>query len=85
MVKKKGKTVTVTRRFTRLVDEDFTWKDPKAAEKAKMPMMDYVIGGMDRIFKLKLFVRFARRRKPGCRLASPARSAITTASRSQAA
>jgi hypothetical protein len=54
-VKKKGKTVTVTRRFTRLVDEDFTWKDPKAAEKAKMPMMDYVIGGMDRSFKLKLF------------------------------
>jgi hypothetical protein len=54
-VKKKGKTVTITRRFTRLVDEDFTWKDPKAAEKAKMPMMDYVIGGMDRSFKLKLF------------------------------
>ena len=54
-VKKKGKTVTVTRTFTRLVDEDFTWKDPKAAEKAGMPMMDYVIGGMDRNFKLKLF------------------------------
>jgi hypothetical protein len=54
-VKKKGKTVTVTRSFTRLVDADFTWKDPKAAEKAGMPMMDYVIGGMDRKFKLKLF------------------------------
>jgi hypothetical protein len=54
-VKKKGKTVTVTKRFTRLVDEDFTWKDPKAAEKASMPIMDYVIGGMDRSFKLKLF------------------------------
>jgi hypothetical protein len=54
-VKKKGKTVTVTKSFTRLVDEDFTWKDPKAAEKAGMPMMDYVIGGMDRSFKLKLF------------------------------
>jgi hypothetical protein len=54
-VKKKGKTVTVTRGFTRLVDEDFTWKDPKAAEKAGMPMIDYVIGGMDRSFKLKLF------------------------------
>jgi hypothetical protein len=47
--------VTVTRTFTRLVDQDFTWKDPKAAEKAGMPMMDYVIGGMDRSFKLKLF------------------------------
>jgi hypothetical protein len=54
-VRKKGKTVTVTKSFTRLVDEDFTWKDPKAAEKAGMPMMDYVIGGMDRSFKLKLF------------------------------
>jgi hypothetical protein len=54
-VKKKGKTVTVTKSFTKLVDADFTWKDPKAAEKASMPIMDYVIGGMDRSFKLKLF------------------------------
>ena len=54
-VKRKGKTVTVTKTFTKLVDEDFAWKDPKAAEKAGMPMMDYVIGGMDRNFRLKLF------------------------------
>jgi hypothetical protein len=54
-VKKKGKTRTVTQTFTRLVDEDFAWKDPKAAEKVGMPMADYVIGGMDRGFKLKLF------------------------------
>src|SRR5437868_4063595 len=54
-VKRKRKTVTVTRTFTKLVPQDFTWKDPKAAEKAGMPMMDYVIGGMDRSFKLKLF------------------------------
>ncbi len=54
-VKRKGKTKTVTRTFTRRVDEDFTWKDPKAAERAGMSMMDYVIGGMDRKFKLKLF------------------------------
>jgi D-alanyl-D-alanine carboxypeptidase len=54
-VKRKGKKVTVTRTFTKLVDEDFAWKDPKAAEKVGMPMMDYVIGGMDRSFKLKLF------------------------------
>ena len=54
-VKKKGKTVTVTKSFTKLVDEDFTWKDPKAAEKAGMPMTDYAIGGIDRRFKLKLF------------------------------
>ena len=54
-VKKKRKTVIVTRTFTRLVDQDFTWKDPKAAERVSMPMMDYVIGGMDRSFRLKLF------------------------------
>ena len=54
-VKRKGKTVTVTKTFTKLVDEDFAWKDPKAAEKAGRPMMDYVIGGMDRSFKTKLF------------------------------
>ena len=54
-VRKKGKMVTVAKTFIKLVDEDFTWKDPKAAEKAGMSMMDYVIGGMDRSFKLKLF------------------------------
>jgi hypothetical protein len=54
-VKRKGKTVTVVRAFTKLVDEDFGWKDPKAAERAGMSIMDYVIGGMDRGFKLKLF------------------------------
>jgi len=54
-VKRKGKMVTVTRTFTKLVDQDFGWKDPKAAERFRMPMMDYVIGGMDRSFKLKLF------------------------------
>jgi hypothetical protein len=54
-VKRKGKTVIVTKTFTKLVDEDFAWKDPKAAEKSRMPMMDYVIGGMDRSFKQKLF------------------------------
>ena len=54
-VKKKGKTVTVTRTVTRVVDEDFAWKDPKAAEHAGMSTMDYVIGGVDQSFKLKLF------------------------------
>jgi hypothetical protein len=54
-VKKKSKMVTVTKSFTKLVDEDFTWKDPKAAEKAGMPMMDYEIGGIERSFKVKLF------------------------------
>jgi hypothetical protein len=53
-ITRKGKKVTVTRRVTRLVDADFTWKDPKAAERVGMPMMKYVIGGMDRSFKRKL-------------------------------
>jgi hypothetical protein len=54
-VKKKGKTRVVIKTVTKLVEEDFTWKDPKAAQKAGMPLMDYVIGGMDRSFKLKLY------------------------------
>ncbi|MGY8705289.1 hypothetical protein RAD16_06030 [Bradyrhizobium sp. 18BD] len=54
-IKRRGKMVTVMRSFTKLVDEDFGWKDPKAAEHAKMSMMDYVIGGMDKSFKRKLF------------------------------
>jgi len=52
---KKGKLVTVTRTSSRLVPNDFTWKDPKAAERAGMSMIDYVIGGMEKSFKLKLF------------------------------
>ena len=52
---KKGKLVKVTKTFTRLVNNDFTWKDPKAAERFGMPMIDYVIGGMDKSFKMKLF------------------------------
>jgi hypothetical protein len=54
-IKRKGKMVTVTRTFTKRVDENFAWKDPKAADRVGMAMMDYVIGGMDRSFKLKLF------------------------------
>ncbi|WP_027530858.1 hypothetical protein [Bradyrhizobium sp. WSM3983] len=54
-IKRKGKMVTVMRSFTKLVDEDFAWKDPKAAEHANMALMDYVIGGMDKSFKQKLF------------------------------
>ncbi|MBB4367907.1 hypothetical protein GGD63_000676 [Bradyrhizobium sp. cir1] len=54
-VKRRGKMVTVMRSFTKLVDEDFGWKDPKAADHAGMSMMNYVIGGMDKSFKRKLF------------------------------
>jgi hypothetical protein len=54
-VKRKGKQVTVTRTVSHVADEDFGWKDPKAADKVNMPVVDYVIGGMDRDFKLRLF------------------------------
>ena len=54
-VKVDGKARAIIKEFATLVDEDFTWKDPKAAEKAGMSLMEYVIGGMDRDFKLKLY------------------------------
>jgi len=57
-VKKNGKTRTVTKTVTKLVNEDFTWKDPDAAEKAGMPVAQYVIGGMDRAFKARLYHLF---------------------------
>jgi hypothetical protein len=52
---KKGKTRTVTKTITKYVVADFTWKDPIAAQRVGMSLKDYVIGGMDRRFKLKLF------------------------------
>ena len=52
---KKGKTKTVTKTIADYVVADFGWKDPIAAQKVGMSMKDYVIGGMDREFKLKLF------------------------------
>jgi len=55
MVKRKGKARVVTKTITKLVDEDFTWKDPKAAERVRMSPMDYVIGGMDRTFRATLY------------------------------
>ena len=55
IIKAGGKPRTIIKEFTTLVDEDFTWKDPKAAEKAGMSLTEYVIGGMDLDFKLKLY------------------------------
>jgi hypothetical protein len=54
-VKNKGKTRTVVKTLTKYINEDFGWKDPKAAQKADMSLKDYVIGGMDRDFKGKLY------------------------------
>ena len=54
-LKIKGKTRTVVKTLTKYVTEDFGWKDPKAAQKAGMSLKDYVIGGMDRDFRAKLY------------------------------
>ena len=58
IVKKNGKSRSVTKTVTKLVDEDFTWKDPHAAEKAGMSTAQYVIGGMDVAFKVRLYRLF---------------------------
>jgi hypothetical protein len=52
---KKGKKQTVTKTRTKLVDEDFSWKDPNAAEKMGMSVPVYTIGGMERSFRVKLY------------------------------
>jgi hypothetical protein len=57
-VKKNGKSRTVTKTVTKFVNENFTWKDPDAAEKAGMSVAQYVIGGMDRAFKARLYHLF---------------------------
>ncbi len=54
-VKKNGKTRTMTQTVTTYVVADFAWKDPAAAERSGMSLEDYVIGGMDRDFKRKLY------------------------------
>jgi hypothetical protein len=54
-IKRKGKVRIVTKTFTTYVSEDFAWKDPAAAQHAGMSMIDYVIGGMDRGFRLTLY------------------------------
>jgi D-alanyl-D-alanine carboxypeptidase len=54
-VVEKGRLRTIVKNLVKVVREDFGWKDPKAADKVGMPMMEYVIGGMDRNFKLRLY------------------------------
>ena len=54
-VKKKGKTKTVTQTVMTYVVDDFTWKDPAAAQHGGKSLMDYVIGGMDSGFRLRLY------------------------------
>src|SRR5258705_8571056 len=58
-VKKNGKSRTVTKTVTKFVNEDFTWKDPHAAENAGMSVAQYVIGGGDRGFKRRRVLLFS--------------------------
>jgi hypothetical protein len=57
-VKKKGKSRTFTKTVIKRVVEDFAWKDPKAAENVGMTVAEYVVGGMDQGFKVKLYHLF---------------------------
>jgi hypothetical protein len=85
-IKRRGKMVAIAGTLTKLVDECFGWKDPKAAERAGISMIDYVIGGMDRGFRLKLFyICCTQQRRQIFLLASPAHSAMITFGRSIAA
>ena len=58
-IKKKNKTLNVTKITTKTITKyvvgNFTWKDPIAAQRAGMSLKDYVIGGMDPDFKVKLY------------------------------
>jgi hypothetical protein len=54
-VKRRGKIRIVTKTVAKYEVEDFGWKDPKAAEKFGKSPMDYVIGGMDPAFRVKLY------------------------------
>jgi hypothetical protein len=53
--KLKGKTQIAAKTITKLVDEDYGWKDRVAAERVGMSLKEYVIGGMDQSFKLTLY------------------------------
>jgi hypothetical protein len=64
-VKKKGKNRTVTKDTEKFVSEDFGWKDPDAAQKRGMPVAEYVIGGMERAFKRRLYQLFQAMEEAG--------------------
>ncbi len=78
-VEKNGKSHTITKTETKLVAENFAWKDPQAAEKAGMPIKVYVIGGMDHgASSIDFIARCGRSTVSGLYRASPARSATIT-------
>jgi hypothetical protein len=54
-VKRKGRIRIVTKTISKFELENFAWKDPDAARKARMSPQDYVIGGMEPSFRVKLY------------------------------
>ena len=54
-IRKKGKLAIINRKWMSVIEEDFSWKDPKAADRAGMSLPRYVIGGIDASFKQRLF------------------------------
>ncbi|MBO0754959.1 MAG: hypothetical protein J2P54_03805 [Bradyrhizobiaceae bacterium] len=54
-VKSKGRTRFVAKTVTKFVTEDYTWKDLAAARRVGMSLKEYVIGGMERSFKLTVY------------------------------
>ena len=84
-VKKKGKTRTVVKTLVKYVTEDFAWKDPKAAQKKGMSLKDYVIGGMDKDFRRKLYDALHAMETAGFSPGITSASAMTTDKRSQPA
>jgi hypothetical protein len=54
-VKSRGRTRVVAKTITKSVTEDYTWKDLAAARRLGMSLKEYVIGGMERNFKLTLY------------------------------
>jgi hypothetical protein len=54
-VKSRGRTRMVAKTVTKTVTEDYTWKDMAAAQRLGISVKEYVIGGMERNFKLTLY------------------------------
>jgi hypothetical protein len=53
--KSRGRTRFVVKTITKFVTEDYAWKDLSAAQRLGISLKDYVIGGMQRSFKLTLY------------------------------
>jgi hypothetical protein len=64
-IRRNGRTLTISRQVAKTVDSDFAWKDVRAATRADMTLMNYVLGGMDQSFKSRLFQMLYAAEKAG--------------------